>query len=763
MKPRKKVIIINTETTGLDAKTDELLRISILSDSGRIIFDELVRPTRHTEWPESEKIHHISPEMVKDKQPILYHLKELNRIIADADMIVGYNHSFDMSFLAEAGIYSDPRKNYDLMLEFSQLVGEWDDTRNSYRFFKLKECADYLGYRWPSGKDHDCLEDCKATLYCYKKLISGESEKGGTPNNRRFQSSFNASPVKLPIPAIFGAFISVAALIIIALQLVSSAKEDRIIHELEAGQGSDPMYSAYSNLLAADSLDENGYYQHAANEAGESAVPLGPIHVTFAKNAYMDIHYYHDERLTDELSTVDCYMSPGEKIYADIENIGYHDLVSSMYKLTAFEIRELDNSGNTVKKISQSLSSIGNIISLDVSKTCGEISIVPVGAFQNRKLQLDGFYYNSDTEKKTLGVLWTINGIPYDSKVGINPIVDYQARCNFSAYAQTYYFVDANPKYSFDVDHNEILFDPVKPTGKDLTYSVELHPYIELTIKDPEYGLSEKLHSGNTIISKIERERAGNRSSIVFKDGAIVAADELSALKHADLVYVTLNSSYQLISANNNISISKPSAGSIKGTEEYCVQIPKNNYCDLTLVVTEKNNTSSDSIFLPTIDNAVVSLKYNKGYAIYDGSTKPNESEKVVLTITANPGYYLEGKGVQKNGSYTKAMVFKEYENTIEKILKSLSVKKYITLNLTMQNQYGTCTYKLDREKISDGTIQAKEGQTLIVEFKAAPNISVINEKGKAKSSAKVEIILSSKNDGQTITPEELFTVKVGK
>ena len=165
-----------------------------------------------------------------------------------------------------------------LMPEFSQLIGEWDNTRNTYRSFKLKECADYFGYRWPSGKDHDCLEDCKAIFYCYKKLISGESEKGGTPNSRRFQSSFNVAPVKLPILATFGALISAAALIIIALHLLTSVKEDRITREIEASQGNAPMYSTYFSLLADNSLDENGYYQHAAYDAGESAVPFGPIY-----------------------------------------------------------------------------------------------------------------------------------------------------------------------------------------------------------------------------------------------------------------------------------------------------------------------------------------------------------------------------------------------------------------------------------------------------------------------------------------------------
>lgn len=189
----KHVIIIDSETTGLDAKNDEILQLTILSDNGEILFNEYIRPTNHTEWAESEKIHHISYDMVKDGAPISYHKKTIQQILDSADTIVGYNHSFDMSFLETAGIHSDPKKNYDLMLEFSQLKGDWDKTHNSYKWYKLKDCADYFGYDWGTDSTHDSLADAKATLYCYKKMISGETKQGGAKNRKQHPSAFRAS------------------------------------------------------------------------------------------------------------------------------------------------------------------------------------------------------------------------------------------------------------------------------------------------------------------------------------------------------------------------------------------------------------------------------------------------------------------------------------------------------------------------------------------------------------------------------------------
>lgn len=189
----KKVVIIDSETTGLDAKQDEILQLTILSDSGEELFNEYICPMRRTEWPEAEKIHHITYDMVKDCEPLAYHKKSIQTILDSADVIVGYNHSFDMSFLENAGIRSDPKKNYDLMLEFSQLKGDWDKTHNSYKWYKLRECADYFGYDWGGDSTHDSLADAKATLYCYKKILAGETGKGGTKNKAQHPSAFKTA------------------------------------------------------------------------------------------------------------------------------------------------------------------------------------------------------------------------------------------------------------------------------------------------------------------------------------------------------------------------------------------------------------------------------------------------------------------------------------------------------------------------------------------------------------------------------------------
>mgnify|MGYP002624503529 CR=1 FL=1 len=184
-----RVIIIDSEKTGENVKQDEILQLTILSDAGDVLFNEYFRPEKES-WPEAEQRHHITPDMVKDCATLAEHKKTIQMLLDSADTIVGYNQSVDMAFLKAAGIRYDQKKNYDLMLEFSQLMGEWDRENNAYKWYDLKECADYFGYHWGADAPDNSSSDCRAILYCYKKILAGETKEGGRKNRKQHPSAF---------------------------------------------------------------------------------------------------------------------------------------------------------------------------------------------------------------------------------------------------------------------------------------------------------------------------------------------------------------------------------------------------------------------------------------------------------------------------------------------------------------------------------------------------------------------------------------------
>ena len=74
-------IILDSETTGLIPRQDELLQLAIIDDQENVLFNEYIRPVRKTEWKKAESINGISPVMVKDKQPISAFTDQIQEII----------------------------------------------------------------------------------------------------------------------------------------------------------------------------------------------------------------------------------------------------------------------------------------------------------------------------------------------------------------------------------------------------------------------------------------------------------------------------------------------------------------------------------------------------------------------------------------------------------------------------------------------------------------------------------------------------------
>ena len=163
------IICLDTETTGF-RKDDEVLQLAICDSNGKRLFNRYFRPESKTSWPEAEAINHISYEMVRDCKPITFYKQEIEGLINNADLVVGYNHeSFDLKMLRQVGLELQPKASYDVMIKFAPVFGEWNSAKNDYKWQKLGVCADYFNYKW-SGNAHDAEADAKATMYCYTKM-----------------------------------------------------------------------------------------------------------------------------------------------------------------------------------------------------------------------------------------------------------------------------------------------------------------------------------------------------------------------------------------------------------------------------------------------------------------------------------------------------------------------------------------------------------------------------------------------------------------
>lgn len=166
---RNKVIVLDTETTGLNS-TDEILQISIIDDNSNILLDTLVHPYYHSTWPDAEKIHGITPDVVANAPYPHELLPTIKTIFSETALLIGYSTNFDLGFLQNWGIHPFNIQIVDVMQDFADYYAVHDDPYNENRYHKLTFCADYFGYTWP-GSAHNSLHDAMATLHCYKKLI----------------------------------------------------------------------------------------------------------------------------------------------------------------------------------------------------------------------------------------------------------------------------------------------------------------------------------------------------------------------------------------------------------------------------------------------------------------------------------------------------------------------------------------------------------------------------------------------------------------
>lgn len=170
-------VVLDLETTGLNSEEDEILQVSVIDQDENILINEYCKPKKVKSWKEAENINNITPKMVENKKPFEEYINILSDILSEADRIIIYNAPFEISFLNKYGISIDSAKIYDLMIEFSEKYGEWNDYFQSNKWQNLDTCCSYYGYYLKDA--HNSVEDCKATLYCYNKLINNVVEYDG--------------------------------------------------------------------------------------------------------------------------------------------------------------------------------------------------------------------------------------------------------------------------------------------------------------------------------------------------------------------------------------------------------------------------------------------------------------------------------------------------------------------------------------------------------------------------------------------------------
>lgn len=171
----------------------EMLELSVYNHSDRTsVYHSYFRPPTARSWPNSQAVHHITPEMVRKAPAIRNERAAIQRIIDGADGIVGFAIDNDIRYLLAAGLkIKESMRIIDVRDWFWYYKGRHLDIEFG-SVPRLAKCAELLGFEFSEESDaHSAANDTLMTLRLFNALV--EEAGAGMPLDKaveRFETLF---------------------------------------------------------------------------------------------------------------------------------------------------------------------------------------------------------------------------------------------------------------------------------------------------------------------------------------------------------------------------------------------------------------------------------------------------------------------------------------------------------------------------------------------------------------------------------------------
>lgn len=151
----------------------EMLELSIINHSDcTTAYHSYFKPAIARSWPNSQAVHHISPDMVKDAPSIKKERKTIQDIIDQAEGIIGFAVDNDIRYLQGSNI----KVGYNTMVI---------DVRDWFWYYKgkhldiefgavprLAKCAELLGFEFSEESEaHSASNDTLMTIKLFNALL----------------------------------------------------------------------------------------------------------------------------------------------------------------------------------------------------------------------------------------------------------------------------------------------------------------------------------------------------------------------------------------------------------------------------------------------------------------------------------------------------------------------------------------------------------------------------------------------------------------
>ena len=174
-------LILDTETTGLgrDGK-DDVLELAIVDGTGKVLFNERMRPVVKHEWGEAQEIHGITPRDVWGSGTLGHFWPTLRPLLCDSERTVWvYNKWFDLEIISynltrslgrpardelRGAGYGESAAHWECAMqayaEYARVPGRYD---GEWAWHKLVDAARRMNVDDPTLPAHSALGDALMT------------------------------------------------------------------------------------------------------------------------------------------------------------------------------------------------------------------------------------------------------------------------------------------------------------------------------------------------------------------------------------------------------------------------------------------------------------------------------------------------------------------------------------------------------------------------------------------------------------------------
>ena len=167
----RRVLYFDLEMTGV-YRWDEVLSVSVIDGTGTTRFDTLVKPARVKKWNRTERIHGITPDMVKEAPGMADIAPALIALFDEAECLIAFGTATDYNQLCR--MYKSKKdqqalhdKMIDCAAEFSHYVFEHAVELSHH---SLSDAMATLGLSW-GGAAHTATADAAACRLVFETLF----------------------------------------------------------------------------------------------------------------------------------------------------------------------------------------------------------------------------------------------------------------------------------------------------------------------------------------------------------------------------------------------------------------------------------------------------------------------------------------------------------------------------------------------------------------------------------------------------------------